>query len=54
MGRLAPAKAIMMIMHVLEEEFLCQGLTGWILVLECLFVRCGWITVSYVPSYARP
>jgi hypothetical protein len=29
----------MMIMHVLMEEFLCQGLMGQKLVLECLSVR---------------
>jgi hypothetical protein len=39
-GGLIQCRVIMMIMCVLEEEFLCQGLMGWIPVLECLFVRC--------------
>jgi hypothetical protein len=35
-GSLSDARAIMMIMRVLVEELLCQGVTGWIAVLECL------------------
>jgi hypothetical protein len=33
-------------MRVLMEELLCQGVTGWILVLECMFVRCTWVPVA--------
>jgi hypothetical protein len=35
------ARGIIMIMRVLMEEVLCQGMTGSNLVLECLFVRCA-------------
>jgi hypothetical protein len=38
----------MMIMHVLLIELLCQGITGWNLALECLFVRCVWVVRSIV------
>jgi hypothetical protein len=33
---LSDVRVIMVIMHVLEEELLCQVVTGWIHVLECL------------------
>jgi hypothetical protein len=35
-GSLSDARVIMMIMRVLVEKLLCQGVTGWIAVLECL------------------
>jgi hypothetical protein len=33
----------MTIMRVLLEELLYQRVMGWILVLECLFVRHMWV-----------
>jgi 1,4-dihydroxy-2-naphthoate octaprenyltransferase len=36
----------MMIMRIPMEELLCQVATGWIPVLECLFVRSAWVPVA--------
>jgi hypothetical protein len=33
----------MTIMRVLVEELIYQMVMGWILVLECLFVRRMWV-----------
>jgi hypothetical protein len=38
-GGLSDARAIMMIMRVLVEEVVCEGMMEWILVFQCLFVR---------------
>jgi hypothetical protein len=40
------ATVSMMIMRVLVEEFLCQGLLGQKPVLECLSVRCTWVLAA--------
>jgi hypothetical protein len=34
--RLSNVRGIMMIMHVLVMELLCQAVKGWILALNCL------------------
>jgi hypothetical protein len=39
---LSDVRVIILIIRVLVEELLCQSVIGWILVLECLFVRCAW------------
>jgi hypothetical protein len=44
-ANLFDVKVIMAIMHVLMEELLCQPVMGWVLVLECLFIRCVWVPV---------
>jgi hypothetical protein len=33
---LSNVKVIMVIIHVLTMELLCQAVMGWVLVLECL------------------
>jgi hypothetical protein len=48
-GFLSGARVLMMIMCVIMEELLCQGVMGWIPVLECPFARCAWVPV--VTSY---
>jgi hypothetical protein len=52
-GGLSDATMIMMIMCVLVEELLHQGMTGWIPVLNCLFIRCAWVPVA-TSCQARP
>jgi hypothetical protein len=44
---------IVMSIHVLMEEFLCQGLMAWRSVLECLSVRHAWVLVT-MSHHARP
>jgi hypothetical protein len=52
-GDLPDVRVIMMIMRVLVEVLLCEWMTGWNPLLECLFVRCTWVPVA--TSYqARP
>jgi hypothetical protein len=41
---LSDVRLIMMIMHVLMEELLCQVVTELILVLECLLLG-AWVPV---------
>jgi hypothetical protein len=50
---LSDATLIMMIMRVLVEELLCQGMTGCYPVLEFLFVRCVWVPAA-TSYHARP
>jgi hypothetical protein len=38
---LSDVRVIMVIMCVLVVELICQEVTGWIPVLECLFARCA-------------
>jgi hypothetical protein len=45
-GGLSAARVAMMIMRVLMEEFLCQGLMGWISVLKCLSIKCAWVPAA--------
>jgi hypothetical protein len=48
-ANLSDVRVIMAIMRVLVEELLFQATMGWILVLECLFLKCAWVLV--VMSY---
>jgi hypothetical protein len=52
-GGLPAAIVTMMIMRVLAEELLSQGLMGQKLVLECLSIRCAWVPVA-TSCHARP
>jgi hypothetical protein len=45
-GGLSAARVAMMIMRLLMEEFLCQGLMGWISVLKCLSIKCAWVPAA--------
>jgi hypothetical protein len=50
----SPAAIVtMMIMCVLVEEFLFEGLMGQNLVLESLFVRCTWMPAA-TSCHVRP
>jgi hypothetical protein len=44
-GDLSDVRVIMMIMHVLVEELLCQVVMGQILVLECLLSGASGFTL---------
>jgi hypothetical protein len=45
-GSLYDVRVIMVIMRVLVQELICQVVTGWISVLEYLFVRSIWVQVA--------
>jgi hypothetical protein len=52
-GALSDGRVTKTIMRIFVEELLCQGMMGWIPVLECLFVRCACIPVA-MSYHARP